>query len=100
MAYDILRGKTTPRNWSRGNEQNIGTVGAAGIGGEGFSNKLVVGAAVGVAAAAGYLLWRGRSHGPWKPRHGYHKHPMAKTVFMSTSPTGRIAPISRRSVWS
>ena len=89
MAYDIARRKTTPRNWSRGSEQNVGTVGAVFEGGP-LKKKLVVGALVGAAAAAGYLMWRGRGRGPWRPSHGYHKHPMARTVFVTTSPSGRM----------
>jgi hypothetical protein len=88
MAYDIAKRRTTPRNWSRGGEQNIGTVG--GIGGEGLSKKLVVGALIGAASMVGYLAWRGRGRGRWHPKHGYHTHPMTKTVFMTKSPTGRM----------
>lgn len=84
MAYDILRGRTSPRNWSRGDEHNIGTVGAASIGGEGFTKKLVVGALVGAAGAVGYLAWQGRGHRPAK------RHPMSHRVMYERGPGGSL----------
>jgi hypothetical protein len=84
MAYDIVRGNVSTRDWSRGGGQNIGTVGAVGLGGQGLGKKLVVGALVGAMATAGYLVWRGR-HG-----HRPARNPMSRRVMYERGPGGSL----------
>ena len=56
VAFDIVRGFTTPKNWSRGND--VGSVGVE-LSKEGRLGKtLTYGAVAGAGAMLGWLLWK------------------------------------------
>jgi hypothetical protein len=82
MAFDLLKRKQTPADWSRGGSEDV-VLGAEDGVVKKHGKTLVVGALAGVVGVVGWLMWGGGKKRPTTARHN-------QTFIMTKTPSGRV----------